>query len=246
MQIANVVRNIEEVEDIDRQLSTESASGSKKGNYKKRKVSTGDGNCSERTLRRRSAETYEAAELIQTVRRGHKRSCTIGMLETIEKKCEERELLNAFNAGKCKKLKEKVFPKVYKSAVKGNEFSTENMLRSVAVYYSNGVMGKVKYRSVYRASTYSFSTGRKKAVRMSVANCPIPRLVPYHRLVAYIKSVDAGKLYSVRGILCDGLDENDKVNGCYRDLEDLLVRLAQFYLNSDLYRILMFSETLFM
>lgn len=80
---------------------------------------------------------------------------------------------------------------------------------------------------------------------MSVANCPIPRLVPYHRLVAYIKSVDAGKLYrqySVRGTLCDGLDENDKVNGCYRNLEDLLVRLAQFYLNSDLYRILMFSE----
>ena len=76
---------------------------------------------------------------------------------------------------------------------------------------------------------------------MSVANCPIPRLVPYHRLVAYIKSVDAGKLYSVRGTLCDDLD--DKVSGCYRNLEDLLVRLAEFYLKSDLYRILMFSET---
>ena len=86
------------------------------------------------------------------------------------------------------------------------------MLRSVAVYYSNGVMGKVKYRSVYRASTYSFSTDRKKAVRMSVANCPIPCLVPYHRLVAYIKSVDAGKLYSVHGTLCDDLDEKDKVS----------------------------------
>ena len=100
---------------------------------------------------------------------------------------------------KCKKLKEKVFPKVYKSAVKGYESNTENMRHSVAVYYSNGVMGKVKYRSVYRASAYSFSTDRKKAVHMSVANCPIPRLFPYHRLVAYIKSVDAGKLYSVRG-----------------------------------------------
>ena len=44
----------------------------------------------------------------------------------------------------------------------------------------------------------------------------------------------------VCGTLCDGLDENDKVNGCYHNLEDLLVRLAQFYLNSDLYRILMF------
>ena len=78
---------------------------------------------------------------------------------------------------------------------------------------------------------------------MSVANCPIPRLVPYHRLVVYIKSVDAGKLYSVCDTLYDGLDEKNKVNGCYRNLEDLLVRLAEFYLNSDLYRILMFSET---
>ena len=46
--------------------------------------------------------------------------CTIGLLETIENKCarEERELVNAINAGKCKKLKERVFSKVYKSAVK--------------------------------------------------------------------------------------------------------------------------------
>ena len=94
--------------------------------------------------------------------------------------------------------------------MKGSEFTTENMLRSVAVYYSNEVMGIVKYRSVYRASTYSFSTDRKKAVRMSVANCPIPRLVPYHRHVACIKSVDAGKLYSVCDTLYDGLDEKTR------------------------------------
>ena len=224
-------------------MSTESALGSQKGNFKKRKVSTGDGNCSEKTLRRRSAETYQAAESIHAVRSGDKRSCTIGLLETIEKKCEEYDLVNAIKAGKCKKLKERVFPKVYRKAMKGYESTTENILRSVAVYYSNGLMGKVKYRSVYRASTYSFSTDRKKAVRMSVANCPIPYLVPYYRLVAYIKSVDAGKLYSVRGTLCDDLDEKDKVSGCYCNLEDLLVRLAEFYLNSDLYRILMFSET---
>ena len=43
--------------------------------------------------------------------------------------------------------------------------------------------------------------------------------------------------------LCDDLDEKDKVSGCYHNLEDLLVRLEEFYLNSDLYRILMFSET---
>ena len=74
MQIASVVRSIEEVEDIGRELSTESASGSQKRSFKKRKVSTGDGNCSERTLRRRSAETYQAVKSIYVVGRGDKRS----------------------------------------------------------------------------------------------------------------------------------------------------------------------------
>jgi hypothetical protein len=75
------------------------------------------------------------------------------LLDTIESKCEEDELFNAIGVGRCKKLKEKVFPKVYKKDVKSYESTTENMLRSVAVYYSNGVMGKVKYKSVYRSST---------------------------------------------------------------------------------------------
>jgi hypothetical protein len=78
---------------------------------------------------------------------------------------------------------------------------------------------------------------------MTVANCPIPRLVPYYRLVAYTKSIDVGKLYCVRDTLCDSLDEKDKVSGCYRDLEELLVRLAEFYLSSDYYKILTFTET---
>ena len=84
---------MEEVEDIGRELSTASASGSPKRSFKKRKVSTGDGNCSERALRRRSAETYQAVKSIYAVGRGDKRSCTIGLLETIERKCEEPELM---------------------------------------------------------------------------------------------------------------------------------------------------------
>ena len=104
-------------------------------------------------------------------------------------------------------------------------------------------MGKIKYMSVYRASTYSYLAHKKKAVRMTVANCPIPRLVPYHRLSAYVKSVEVGKLHSVRDTLCDGLDDKDKVSGCYRELEELLLKLAEFYLSNDLHEILTFSET---
>ena len=128
-----------------------------------------------------------------------------------------------------------MFPKLYKKAVDEFEHTSENMLRSIAVYYSKGVMGKIKYMSVYRASTYSYSAHKKKAVRMTVANCPIPRLVPYHRLTAYVNSVC--------DTLCDGLEEEDKVSGCYRKLEELLLKLAEFYLSNDLHELLTFTET---
>ena len=157
------------------------------------KVSTGSGRCSERTKRRRSADYRAASNIHASGKRDENKSCAMGLIDAVEMRCEEDDLVEVV---KGKKLKERVFPKIQKKAVKSYESSTENMLRSVAVYYSNGVMGKSKYRSVYRASTYSYSLN-KKAVRMSVANCPIPRLVPYHRLVSYTKSIDVAKLYSV-------------------------------------------------
>ncbi|CAB4003280.1 Hypothetical predicted protein [Paramuricea clavata] len=95
-------------------------------------------------------------------------------------------------------------------------------------------MGKDEYRRVYKASSYTQKPGKKRAAHIKVANCPSPLLVPYHRLMAYIKSIDIGQLHSVHENLCNGLDECDKVNGCYRDIEDLLVKLAKFYLNHEL------------
>ena len=48
--------------------------------------------------------------------------------------------------------------------------------------------------------------------------------------MSYIKSNDIGQLYSVCENLCDGLDECDMFSGCYKDIKDLLVRLAEFIL----------------
>ena len=106
----------------------------------------------------------------------------------------------------------------------------------------NGVMGRAKYRSVYKATSYRNVSKRKRAVRMKVANCPSPRLVPFHRLMLYIKSIEIRKLYDVREMLCDGLEECEKVNGCYRELEELILKLTEFYLNSDEYNIVTFDE----
>ena len=164
---------------------------------------------------------------------------TIGMLETLNKKCKEDDIVDGMKS--CKTFTEKVFPRLYQEDLKKFESSTDNMLRSIAVYYSKGIMGKDKCRRIYKASSYKQEPG-KRAARIKVANCPSPRLVPYHRLMAYIKSIDIGQLHSVCENLCDGLDECDKINGCYRDIEDLLVKLAGFYLNHGKYDILIFDQ----
>ena len=60
----------------------------------------------------------------------------------------------------------------------------------------------------------------------------IPKLLPYNKLTTIIKAVNIGKLYSVRDTLCEGLSEQNKVCGSYRDLTDLLINLAKFYLSN--------------
>ena len=89
------------------------------------------------------------------------------------------------------------------------------------------------FPKIYKEDVQSFelSQSKKGAVHIKVANCPAPRLVPYHRLMRYIKSLDIGKVYTVGEKFCVGLEESEKVEGCYRDIEGLLVKLADFYLN---------------
>ena len=206
----------------------------------RRKNPTNSAGISASTARKRRMETIDAATAIHGSSSENYSAATVGLVQTLDKKCSVDSVVDSLKS--CKRFKSKVIPKVYKQDLNIFESSTENMLRSIAVYYSKGVMGRAKYRSVYKASSFRHSHEKKKAVRISVTNCPVPKLVPYHRLMSYIKSIDIGKLFSVRDTLCDGLDESEKVNGCYRDLEELLVRLAEFYLNNDFYELLDFGE----
>ncbi|CAB4017352.1 Hypothetical predicted protein, partial [Paramuricea clavata] len=57
------------------------------------------------------------------------------------------------------------------------------------------------------------------------------QLVPYNKLMPFIKSIPVGSMYSVYETLCEGLDEEYKVHGCYRNLAELLIKLAEFYLS---------------
>ena len=61
-------------------------------------------------------------------------------------------------------------------------------------------------------------------------NNSVPRLFTYKSLLQRIYEIDMGMLYDVRKTLCGGLDEESKVNGKYRDLQERLILMAMFYL----------------
>ena len=113
---------------------------------------------------------------------------------------------------------------IYKKSLKAYEESEYNKVRSVAVYYSGGITGKQKYRKIYRHSCYRLTTNKSKNERLAINNCHLPSLVPYNHAMPYIKSISLGTIHSISDKLCDGLDDCDRVNGCYCNLVEMLVK----------------------
>lgn len=64
-------------------------------------------------------------------------------------------------------------------------------------------------------------------------NIPVPRLLTYKELWHRINQIDIGELSDVRETLCNGIDEECKFNGKYRDLLQVLFKMAQFYLSAN-------------
>jgi hypothetical protein len=79
-------------------------------------------------------------------------------------------------------------------------------------------------------SFQKLNNNKKYGKRIAINNCPIPLLVPYNKLMPFVKSINIGTIYSTYDTLCSGLQEDDKIQGCYRSIKELLVMLAEFYL----------------
>lgn len=92
--------------------------------------------------------------------------------------------------------------------------SSENVLRSLSVYYSHNVMGKAKYRAIRKANKNSLNG------KMKLAN-----YVLYPHLASIINSIDIGTLHEVYPTLSD-----EPVAGNYRSCDEYILRLAKFYL----------------
>ena len=121
--------------------------------------------------------------------------------------------------------------KAYSKRVHLFENSEENVIRSVATYYSSGVMGKRKYKAV-RLVLSTKTSKRKCGGRTSLCimrKCAGPKLSPYNKLIGYINQIDFGKVYSVEEEFSDYLADDEVIHGCFRDLREFQPRLAKFY-----------------
>ena len=81
-------------------------------------------------------------------------------MQTLAVKFPQKSLVHTIS--RKRKLCEKVFPQIYNKKVQEFENSEPNQLRSISVYFSKGVMGKRKYRSVCKTLSMKISKTKGK------------------------------------------------------------------------------------
>ena len=126
-----------------------------------------------------------------------------------------------------KKLCTQFFPDKYNKEVDAFEGSQENMLCSIANYFSKGVMGKRKYRALSMKKRHLKDS---KLERIKVMGCKAPRFLPYNKLIHQVNSIDIGKTVDIRDGFCKGLEDCENVSGYFRPLLQFLPVQASFYL----------------
>ena len=150
--------------------------------------SKGDIQISVRTVTKRRAETFAMAKKIHGCKAATNQSSMFGLIDALSVKFKKTEL--ATQISKNDKLCNKVFPVIYNNKVAEFEVCNDNVVRSVAMYFSKGVMGKAKYKSVYKILSMKKDKKDQQWHRLKVASCNIPRLLPYNKLMPFVKGID--------------------------------------------------------
>ena len=141
---------------------------------------------SRRTATKRRSETYDMVKQIHGCTNENSLPALSGLLDTLSVKFKKTDLVSEIS--KQDKLCNKVFPLIYNEKVASFEESEINIVRGIAIYFTKGVMGKAKYKSVYK--TLCTKKAEKKGnllQRLKIAFCNIPRLLPYNKLMPHIK-----------------------------------------------------------
>ena len=152
-----------------------------------------------------------------------------GLVKTLAVKFTTKSLVNTIS--RKRKFCEEVFPQIYNRKVQEFENSEQNHLRSISVYFSKGVLGKRKYRSVCKTLLMKISKRKgKKFKRQNIITCKVAKLLSYEKLMAFVKSIDKGWVGNVEEDFYHGLNEDEKVNGCYKSITQFLPFMVSFYL----------------
>lgn len=121
-----------------------------------------------------------------------------GMFDTLCKRSKLADMSKLVSSNK--KLQARVASDLCSSKISSFETSNENVLRSIACYYSGGVMGKRKYKSVRLVLATKAST-KKRGGRTPLCimqKTRVPKLLPYDKLMTHIKQVDIGKVSQLK------------------------------------------------
>ena len=203
------------------QLNNRDATAFVKKYRRKRRLQkpTNSSELTDRSKTRRIAYTFTVCSIIHGGDVSTIDPTVDGMLETLSAKC-----IAGYLAPKILKMKSSVTTVVRNSVVSEhckNYYKSEvNLLRSLNIYYSSSVLGKLKYISVRRANQAH----------------NIPNVVPYVKLAKKIRAIDIGEIIPIEGTLDHGVHEDEKGVGVYRNLKTYLPRLAQFYLHVNVER----------
>ncbi|CAH3167592.1 unnamed protein product, partial [Porites evermanni] len=168
----------------------------------------------ERSGRRRCQETMEVAQVLHGATPNNMLPAFEGIMSVLNNNCSVPDLVELFK--KCPKLSQGVIPKVLKEKIRNFEKSDSNFIRSVNVLYKGGIASKQKYISIKSSLSMGINENGK--------------------LMARVNQINIGDLYDVKEVLCQGLSEEYQVNGKFRNLQQLLLKMAQFYLSINKYR----------
>ena len=142
------------------------------------------------------------------------------------------------------KVMKKVLPTIVNNAVKRYELGQSNLVRSVAVLYEGGILSKNQYNRKRSKEIFEIDENGKKHQVTYMDKCKIPKLADYKTVMKFVNSVDIGELHDIprakktkldKGVYQMGDEENvgnlhSPVSGCFRDLENFLIKLANLYL----------------
>ncbi|CAB4023672.1 Hypothetical predicted protein, partial [Paramuricea clavata] len=180
---------------------------------------------------KRRQETMTAVSAIHGASKKNLKPAYDGMFDTLQKRCKMKDLTNYVLGNE--NLTKTVVSEHYKKELKDFEKSKENAEKSIATFYSSGVMGKRKYQSVRLVVSM---TSRKQGGRTGISilpGCKVPKILTYNNLARELNKIDIGSVLEINNEYLSDLEIDAPINGAYRDLREYLPRLAKFYLNTD-------------